>query len=237
MWCLICSAIIVGGVGCKKSSSNQTPVDDVSIGKSITDDATLGLPGNGYTCITCHRPVEAERVFANTVYPAYDMEDIASYPTYWSDTLHLRDAVNKCITQYMRGTSLTSVSDRWIALQAYLQSVSLSRYNTPRKLAFDSTGIDHLGGFHPANYDTFYQNGNASFGHYDYTRYCSGCHGNGLNGAADLTNRPDLSVGDIAIKTRFSTTQFNPGGMMPFFTTNVLSPDTLRDIIAYIRTP
>ena len=222
--------------GCNSSSTTQTSTDYYAMGYNLTNDPTLGSPGNPYVCITCHRPPESDRLYPNTKYPTVDLSHMAFHFTYWGDTTTmLRDAVNRCIVTYMRGTQLTSISDKWLGIQTYLVQNSTQADSIHSFILYDTLKLQD-GSLDSNAYTNLYRNGLASLGAITYERNCTQCHSYGLDGAIDLTGRTDMAIADIAIKTRWSSTDYSPG-LMPFITSDRLSVDSLKNIIAFIRQP
>lgn len=204
---------------------------------SGTDSAALGAAGNEADCSTCHSNDGSQAGFSGTT-----LKDIA-YHASWKggDAMALRDAANACVTGWMGGAALAADDDRWLGLEAYLQSISDPAMTAAKQLAPEVLA-------NQAAYETAYAGGDAAAGAAKYAGACRRCHGAGLKlgtvAAFPLSALKNVAIGRIAQKVRtsgpppsgISDTADSTPGPMPFFEPSDLSASDLKDVIAFIKT-
>ncbi len=199
-----------------------------------TASSALGSATNEATCATCHAMDDS------TGYSGSSFKNIAYLDDYKGGGADLLGAVNACVTGWMGGTALTADSEGFIAIEAFMQSISDPAVTTPNPLMPEVLADE-------AAYEAAYAGGDATAGEAAYGTYCGSCHdtalpvGPGISPAvAGLAVR---TAGRIAQKVRTSGPP--PSGMndasdttpgpMPFFEMSDLSADDLKNIIAYVK--
>lgn len=200
------------------------------------ESAELGASTNVARCSTCHSVDPAERGGAGDA-----LQDIAFRSSFkGGDAPTLLDATNACVTGWMGGTALTETDPEWVALQSFFESISDPSVTTPNTLMPEVLANE-------AAYEAAYAGGDPARGEATYGQYCARCHEGALTvGAVAAIPRMTLggfSVGRIAQKVRTAgpppsgteDATDTTGGPMAFFEPDELSPDELRDIIAYVR--
>ena len=184
--------------------------------------------GNVFSCATCHALHE----------PADDGLRRAGHPignatrrsTYKNGAFEeLRDAVNVCVTEWMRAEGLEEDDARWTALEAFLDAQAEVDEEDPLDFAIVAPPSVLIGGDAVAGMLAF----NAS---------CASCHGAGAAGAAE---GPSLIGGGLdnetiarRVRTSGSTTSRAYGGLtggqMPFWSEGRLSDSELLDVVAFV---
>jgi thiosulfate dehydrogenase len=214
------------------------PTTALDYGRQLFSDAALSsATSNRFSCATCHEtgaPTEALR-------PGYTLVDVARRPTFWGGAeVTLRDAVNQCLTQLMRGRPLSADDDRGRALFVYLRSLGdgTSAYAGALPLTFVRDIVD-------------VPSGDASVGARLYDTGCASCHGAPSSGTGRLdpeaTVIPDDSLREhgsdpltgarpITIEKVRHGKFFGVGGHMPPFALELLSDDALGDLLAFLET-
>ncbi len=203
---------------------------------SGAESAALGAATNQADCATCHSNDGTTAGFSGNTF-----KDIAYRSAFkGGEAPNLLAGANACVTGWMGGTALTAQDARWLALEAYLQSISDPAVTTPNAIAPEVLADE------PA-YTAAYEGGSASAGQAKYQTYCANCHGGArvVGGAPawTLAALKGQSVGRIAQKVRTSgpppSAMSDAGdttpGPMPFFEPKELSQADLRDIIAFIK--
>ncbi|WP_111977668.1 DM13 domain-containing protein [Algibacillus agarilyticus] len=246
-------------VGCGGSGNAPTPVADnnANVNDTLTEapietpsdtmppalgDPAKGLMvfqqphnnGNSFSCLTCHAITENNEQ-ASTVdglkRPASPLFNAVERASFLADSrTELLDAVNICLTDWMKAPTWQESNDDWLNLQAYLTQES-DKTVAANKVTF--TQISPLASFENADSDR---------GKTLFNKTCANCHGvNGLGGdhAFKITER-DLDPAFIANKVRTSgstSSQFFTGlsgGRMPFWSEERLNNTDLNDIIAFV---
>ncbi|MBA3819057.1 MAG: c-type cytochrome [Deltaproteobacteria bacterium] len=232
LWLVFPFALSTVVVGCGGDSDSESDVDFYS----GTASAALGAPNNEARCSNCHSADGSTSGQSGA-----SLEDIAFRSSYkGGDAPTLIAAANACIGGWMGGTAVTADDDRWNQLEAYLVSISDAAVTTPNGLAPEVLANE-------VAYETSYAGGNAAAGAAKYATFCAQCHDNALRVGMVATptkaSIKGLSAGRIAQQVRTSGPP--PSGMsdpsdstpgpMPFFEPAELSPQDLKDIIAYVR--
>jgi thiosulfate dehydrogenase len=93
-------------------------------GAALASDARVTRSQyNAFTCLTCH-PVAAGSQGARLL-PGAPLQGVTRRPTYWGgEVTHLREAVERCWTGFMRGVSTDLDGPDGQALGAWLESIS-----------------------------------------------------------------------------------------------------------------
>jgi mono/diheme cytochrome c family protein len=198
--------------------------------------AALGASGNQAACSTCHSADGSLGKSGNT------MKDIAYHSSFkGGDAPTLLAGANACITGWMGGVALTATDAKWLALEAYLKSISSPSQTAPNALAPEVLADQ-------AAYEAAYAGGDATSGAAKYATHCGACHDVALKvGPATSLSKASLkgyAIGRIAQKVRTSgpppssnvagASDTTPGPM-PFFEPKDLSAVDLKDIIAYLK--
>lgn len=199
-----------------------------------TASSALGSANNQATCATCHAMDDAKGFSGSS------FKNIAYLANYKGGDADLLGAVNACVTGWMGGTALTADSEAFVAIQAFMQSISDPAVTTPNPLTPEVLADE-------AAYEAAYAGGDATAGKTAYDNYCAKCHdgalpvGPGISpSVAGIATR---SAGRIAQKVRTSGPP--PSGMndasdttpgpMPFFEPSDLTAEELKDIVAYVK--
>jgi cytochrome c553 len=200
------------------------------------ESAALGKTGNTANCSTCHGNEVGE-----TGFPGNTMANIAYHTSFkGGGAATLLAGSNACVTGWMGGTALTADSKKWLALEAYLQSISSIEMTTPNAIAPEVLANE-------AAYATAYAGGSATAGAAKYAKSCGSCHDNAIVvGAAPAISRTIMkskSIGRIAQQVRTagpppsgtSDAADSTPGPMAFFEPKDLSAQDLKDIIAFVK--
>jgi thiosulfate dehydrogenase len=217
---------LVAGCGSKPA------VDD---GRALFDDPSVSsAASNPFKCSTCHETTAD----STAVRPGYTMHDVAARPSWWGGNVTtLLDAVNQCVTQFMRGRALAADDEKGRALFVYLTSLSPDMTADGKTLTVVQNIVN-------------VPSGDAVNGKQVYDSACGGCHGTPHTGAGRLSDVvsiiPDETLTahgtDPVMGTRPVTIEkvrhgkfFNVGGNMPLFSTEALSDAQLGDVLAYLE--
>lgn len=200
--------------------------------------AALGAANNKSTCGHCHSNDGTQEGYAGGT-----LMDIAYHTSFkGGEAATLLDATNACVQGWMGGPALNADDEEWLALEAYMKSISSEAVTTPNVIAPEV--LADL-----AAYEAAYAGGDAAAGADKYNTYCAKCHAEGVVvGLAMAPIKGSLGanqIGYIAQKVRTSGpppsseadiggTDYTPGPM-PFFEPTDLSAQDLKDIIAYAQ--
>lgn len=192
---------------------------------------------NHFSCATCHASEPGSSPAARHL-PGGTLHDVAARPRWWGGQITtLRDAVNVCMVFFMRGQPLSPDDERGLALSAYLQSISPSREAPPVPLTVPGAVTRAPGG------------GDAGRGASSYATACEPCHGARSTGVGKLDPSAITLPEGTASYARdypFATARlvvtdkvrhspfFEVGGVMPFYSMEVLPDADLADILAYL---
>src|SRR6266542_1509749 len=90
-------------------------------GKALFEDPALSdAKSNPFRCATCHDTTNAP-----LLRPGYTMFNAAARPHWWGGTVStLREAVNQCLVEFMRGRALAADNEKGRALYVYLDSLA-----------------------------------------------------------------------------------------------------------------
>lgn len=186
--------------------------------------------GNTFACATCHALDEPAEDGMRRV--GHRLGDATRRPSYKGGQLtEMRDAVNSCLTEWMRAEAWEASDERWIALHAWLDAKATSDASPAVELQIVEPLEDTSGG-------------DADAGRALFNTSCAFCHGTdavGTNQALSLSGRA-LDGAYVALRVRTSGPSTSPvydgltGGQMPFWGADRLSDAELRDLVAYIST-
>ena len=226
-------------VGTTDGADMDTDTDTgVADGRDFYDgeaSAALGADGNQARCSTCHSDDGTLTGFSGKT-----MKDIAFKENFKGGGADLLGAANACITGWMSGPALTADDPSYVALAAFLESISDPSVTTPNTIAPEVLADE-------AEYEAMYAGGDAAAGAAKYDTFCAKCHGGGLVvGQIPAYPKASLSgytIGRIAQKVRTSgpppsgtndAADTTPGPM-PFFEAEELPAADLADIIAHLK--
>lgn len=218
------------------AACGDSGTDDGSVYFSGAQSAALGAAGNQADCATCHDNDGNKRGR-----PGNSMKDIAYRMAFkGGDAPTLRDGVNACVIGWMGGAALAADDEKYVALEAYLQSISDPMVTAMNPLAPEVLADD-------AAWEAAYAGGDAAAGAAKYEAVCAGCHASGkilgMTGSVAKAEIAESPAGYIAQKVRtsgpppsdMSGGADNTPGPMPFFEPSDLSVQDLKDIIAHIK--
>jgi thiosulfate dehydrogenase len=218
--------LLVGG--CSESAREY--------GHVLFDDASVSsAASNHFRCSTCHDTGPAPQ----TIHAGYDLHDTTVRPSYWGGfEPTLLDAINQCLTEFMRGRALAPTDERARGLYVYLQSVSTDATAPALPLTIVQNIVD-------------VPSGEVDTGKQTYDQACAGCHGAPHTGvgrlSAEVSIVPDETLQQhgtdptsgarpVVIEKVRHGRFFNIGGNMPLFSEEVLSDAQLGSILAYLET-
>lgn len=204
---------------------------------------------NVFACTTCHavRPGDV----GSRLLPGAPLEGAARRPSFWGgDTVHLREAVERCWVFFMRGVSTDLDGPTGDALSVWLDSIApegASAGTEPVPRTWSRT-VRFLG------------DGDAALARPVWDRACANCHGAIGTGAGRLG--PSVSVVPTDTEREHCAREFPPtypdattymrtvvvekirhgsflgyAGSMPPFPTEVLSDEDLRHLTMLFRCP
>ncbi len=223
---LVLGGLAVALIACGGDEPEPTPPNtELSDGERIFSNPVEG--GNTFTCSTCHATTEpAEDGFRR---PGHTLAGSAQRSTYKNGALtEMLDAVNSCRVEWMNADPWTDDNADWLELFEFLDG--LSGDATPVEIDIVEPPTSLSGGSADAGRETF----NAS---------CAVCHareGVGTQLAPPVAMRglaADLIARRVRTSGRIDSEVYDglTGGVMPFWASDRLSDDELRDIIAWIE--
>lgn len=205
--------------------------------KLFRDPALAGTDFNHFSCATCHS-VSAEPSEAERYLPGGSLRDVARRPRWWHDKkTTLLDAVNVCLTFFMRAAALDADDERGRALYAYL-AAQTSGGEPGRRTSTVVRDISTAPG-----------GGDAGRGAPKYEAACGYCHGRAGSGEGKLDPQaftlPEVTSDyartfpgiepEVVVTEKVRHGQFfGVGGVMPHFPLEVLSDADLADILAHL---
>jgi thiosulfate dehydrogenase len=223
----LAACLVVAG-GCAR------PAEEV--GREAFSDPRLSTAAsNAFSCETCHEtvaPPVARR-------PGYPMADVAGRAAYWGGTvITLLEAVNQCLTSFMRSMPLSADDERGRALLVYLRALSPSPSSPALPLTIVRDIVD-------------VPSGDAARGARLWDLACRNCHGAPATGEGRISDRssilPDDTLAmfgtDPVTGTRPITIEkvrhgkfYGIGGDMAPYALELLSDAELGDLLAYLET-
>jgi thiosulfate dehydrogenase len=227
---LICLAMLAGCGGDKDVPAAEFGKDLFSSPKVSTSRY------NTFACATCHVVDPAAGVVVSgRLDSGYNLAGAPTRGSWWGGgETSLLDAMNVCITQFMGGRALTKDQDETKQLDAYLEA------NTaPTGMAAPFTVVRVVGSLDGVP-------GDANRGRAAYQSACFRCHGEAnsmgkgrsspiASPIPEATNAsfPGLGRAVTVEKVRHGRF-FNVGGLMPFYTAEAMSDQTLADILSFL---
>jgi thiosulfate dehydrogenase len=209
-----------------------SPLPADQYGHQLFSSTSVSESGsNPFTCALCHD---------STVAPTkpksgYTLVNSTRRPSYWGGfELTLLDAMNQCVTNFMRGSPLGADDDKARSLYVYLSGLSSTEASAdalPLTIVKDIVDVP---------------SGDAVRGNQTYHAACGVCHGEPHTGAGRISEQqtiiPDDTIKMWDVRTRLVVIEkvrhgkfFNIGGNMPPFATERLGDGDLGDILAYLE--
>jgi thiosulfate dehydrogenase len=206
-------------------------------GAKLFDDPTLSTsPFNRFACGTCHAAdPDQPGVLPDRLDSGYNLGNVASRPLWWGgEEIHLLDAVNVCLTQFMGGGALRGDEDRARQLYAFLdrKSPQPSTPALPLTVVRDVTALEGM-------------TGETTRGALVWVGACQRCHGNIHDGAGRLGTQPTVVPEDtqktfgtmaraVVVEKIRHGRFFNIGGVMPLYSVETISDAQIADLLAYL---
>lgn len=215
-------------------------------GAQLAGDPAVSRSTNSFSCLTCH----AARAQGTRVLPGAPLQGAARRPTFWGgEVTHLREAVERCWINFMRGAPADLDGPDGQAIGAWLESLAPAG-STEGTAAVPMTW--------PRTVRDPGAGGDRTRGQAVWNRACFTCHGAIGTGAGRLDARTAIVPrdtetehcdDDIAVagytdrqayiravmteKTRHGSF-LGYAGVMPPFSTEVLSDADMRDLATFI---
>jgi thiosulfate dehydrogenase len=204
-------------------------------GKQLFSDPHVSTAdSNPFACSTCHDVTPTSIDFR----PGGTLVDVTARPTWWGGTvITLLDAVNQCVTNFMRGNELTPDDEKGRALLVYLQSLSPDATAPAVPITIVTNIVD-------------IPSGDPAMGKMIYDQGCGNCHGPPHTGTGRLSDKVSLIPDDsiamhgtdpktgarpvVIEKTRHGKF-FNIGGNMPYYSLEILSDAQLGAVLGYLE--
>jgi len=205
---------------------------------------------NVFACSTCHADRASE--VGTRILPGAPLEGAMLRASYWGgETLHLREAVERCWVFFMRGTSTDLDGVTGEALYAWLDSLSPPG---------STTGTQPVPATWPRVVRTLEGDGDAAAGRATWQRACANCHGALGTGAGRLSTLISIVPNDteqehcadvlpptypdrttymrtVVVEKIRHGSFLGYAGTMPPFSNEVLSDDEVRNLTALFRCP
>jgi thiosulfate dehydrogenase len=190
---------------------------------------------NTFTCATCHVVDAAAKVVPEGRFdPGYNLAGAATRSSWWGGgETTLLSAINVCIKQFMGGRALTRDEVAARELDAYLEA------HPTTDTAPASFTIERMVG------PLADIKGEATRGADVYQKSCYRCHGEAHSAKGRSSTIasiiPEASISSFHELARDVTVEkirhgrfFNVGGLMPFYTKEAMTDQTIADILAYL---
>lgn len=190
---------------------------------------------NSFSCATCHVVDPAAPVVVpGRLDSGYNLAGAPRRGSWWGHgSITLLDAINVCIKEFMGGRALTRDDEAARLLDAYLNASSPAPA-TPAPF----TLVRAVGKLAD-------RKGDAGRGREAYQQSCHRCHGELHTWKGHLTPQavvlPQSTLAMFPTQAREVTIEkvrhgrfFNIGGVMPLYTLEAMSDDTLADILAFM---
>jgi thiosulfate dehydrogenase len=211
------------------------PTSALEWGKETFEDPRFSTAAsNNFSCATCH-----DRDAPTRVTPGYTLADVDARANLWGGgEATMLDAVNECMTAFMKSRPIDPMDDQGRALFYYLVNLRDGRFGEPIPLTVVQNIVD-------------VPSGDATRGQTAYGNGCKTCHGEPSTGAGRIGPEasliPDETVQmhgtDPTTGARPVTIEkvrhgkfFNVGGVMAPYSLEALSDAGLGDILAYLET-
>lgn len=236
-------AIAIHGFAVFAGCGGDTQVPAAEFGARWLRDPGLSTsPFNRSSCLTCHRdeppgglPEINDARHVGPIDPGYNLADTVHRPSWWGgDEIRLLDAVNVCLTTFMAGRALDVAEERATQIYEYLyaRSPDLSPPALPLTVVRTILDLADLSGDAESGRDVF-------------DRACRRCHGDPHTGQGRSDPRavpiPESTIASFPTQARAAIVEkvrhgryFHIGGVMPFYSLEVLSDLELADILAYL---
>jgi thiosulfate dehydrogenase len=230
-------AVVLSTLGVLLQACGPLPAEQR--GQALASDPRLSpSPSNVFACTSCHAVSDGPDP---RLLPGYSLRGALNRPSFWGGDLHYDlDAVNQCLVDFMRGTTLTADDPDGRALLAYLQTLAPAA--TPPEPALPCTVVRNIDSTYLAQMPV----GDATRGASLYPLACGNCHGSLHTGDGRIG--PYVSLIPDATLSSFGAAQapaviiekarhgryFGISGAMPFFCTEVLNDGQLSDLVAYL---
>jgi thiosulfate dehydrogenase len=207
-------------------------------GEELFDSTSLSPSAlNVFSCSTCHSAAPGASVSDGDA--GYRLFGAIRRPRFWGgDFDSVREAVDACLTFFMKGDPIDPEDPDFHALYEYL--VSISPDDAPADpLPF--TVVENVADV---------ERGEAALGERIYERSCRRCHGEAFTAEGSILrteiNLPGITetYGDlfpgvdpslVVIEKVRHGRFFNVGGDMPLFSREALSDDDLGDLLSYLE--
>lgn len=197
---------------------------------------------NAFSCSTCHVvDPSAPLVVPERFDSGYNLAGVATRGGWWGNgSASLLDAVNVCVTQFMSGRALAATDEVARQLDAYLESTS------PAASVPDSAATMPAPFTVVRTIPTLLElPGNAARGAEVYRKSCARCHGEAHSGKGQLTPLavaiPDSTQMQFGTETRAVVIEkirhgrfFNIGGVMPLYSLEAMSDQSVVDVLAHL---
>jgi thiosulfate dehydrogenase len=214
----------------------QQSMDAAAYGERLFEDPRLSASRfNAFSCATCHStaPLGEEA----RLLPGYTLHGVTTRPPWWGgQELHLLDAVNFCLTSFMRAEPLGAEEPRARALYEYLASLGPAQAMPalPLTVVKDIREVPR---------------GTQARGAQVYRDACQGCHGEVHTGKGQLTELapvlpstsehqerfPDVPAALLFIEKVRHGRFYGIGGVMPLYGLEALSDEQLGALLAYLE--
>lgn len=233
---LACSLALVSAAACNGGTeTKKVERPAVELGERLFRDPDLSPSSNNYlACNDCHSGSADE---GGRIYAGYPLENAATREAWWGGyEVQFLDAVNFCLTFFMRGQRLAPGDPEGDALYEFLDSISPVETAPALPLTLTKTP-PLLGG------------GDADEGRDVWDAACRDCHGSPSGSGrlhatvtpldADLFDEYDELFPNVnhrlivAEKVRHGAF-FGIGGVMPPFAEERLTDEQLADVMAYL---
>jgi thiosulfate dehydrogenase len=220
-------------VACTVTTTHETPEER---GAKLADDphALSASQFNALACSTCHaKPGDTRDV----VLPGAPLEGAASRPSYWGGRfVSLYDSVAECATHFQRASSFDPTTPASDDLYAYLVSIG-------------GTGPTGAQPFTVLRSVSDLPAGDAARGELTYSRACGSCHGAAHTGAGKIMTTASTVpedtqsfhgadgptvVREVVIEKIRHGSYLGFAGVMPPFSTEVLSDSDVADLASYL---
>lgn len=188
--------------------------------------------GNSFSCEACHALQEPAKDGLRRA--GHAIGDAALRPSFKNGELEsLRDAVNTCRVEWMGAPAFAEDDQRWRKLQDFLVASAAVERPNGEAAALVVNRVDP-----PAQLT----GGNPMSGQAVFNQSCIVCHGQDGRGTVRAPELVGTFLTDAQIARRVRTSGDEEssvypdltGGRMPFWSSDRLSDDELRDIIAFL---
>jgi len=240
----ICALVAAAATMLPACGDEQVPAAELGA-RRLRDPNLSTSPFNVSSCATCHRlgppvglpPVDGDGRHPGAIDAGYNLADSVHRPSWWGgDELRLLDAVNTCLTDFMGGRPLEADEDAARQIYEYLLAISPEPAPPALPVTVVRT-IDDL--------TALKAGADADRGRDIYDRACRRCHGDPHTGAGRADARAsfipedtvvtfrDQARGAVVEKVRHGRF-FHIGGVMPFYSLEVLADEELADVLSYV---